>query len=159
MCKNIWILEIFLLSLQTKENKLQINKKMNKEEVEKLCKEHSDNETMIRSLKFRNRQIEKELMKISEHPMGEIVQYTIKGKQKWDSWERKYIKVSDRKCRAVITDIKVYFNDKSQPNFDYSFNKLKKDGTISHLRDYCITLNYDVDLDVEWTGEIHPDYQ
>lgn len=100
----------------------------------------------------------KELAALAPHKVGEIVKWTEHKRKNIGSWlHPSFVELPPEEKRAVVTkviaDVWKWKDEKAELNYKYEFKLIKKDGCVStnHYRP-----NYD---SIEWTGEIHKDYQ
>lgn len=129
----------------TNEEKVLIDKYLGLKEAER--------ETFKKSL-----DVLKELSALAPHKVGEIVKWTERKRKNIGSWlHPSFVELPPVENRAVVTkvvaDIWKWRDENAELNYKYEFKPIKKNGCVSS--NLCHP-NYDA---IEWTGEIHKDYQ
>lgn len=126
---------------------------------EELIQKYVDNQKEIERIKKENSEIKKEIALTFEHKVGEIVKWTEKGRRKnVGNWlHPKYENLPDIEHEAVLTNvspnINMWFGGKIDMSWGLVFRQIKKDGGVS-----MNTCRVNTD-NIEWTGDIHKNYQ
>ena len=128
---------------------------------EELIQKYIENEGEIKRLRENNVGILNEIALTHEHKVGEIIKWKGKGKRR--NGGSLYIRfgiletMPDIEHFAVLTNITPSINVWSSGSVSFSwkleFKPIKKDGGISMNTCYVNTDK------IEWTGDIHKDYQ
>jgi len=126
---------------------------------EELIQKYVDNQEQIKRTNEENIEIKKEIALTFEHKVGEIVKWTEKGRRKnvGNFFNPKWETLPDVEHVAVLTKITpsifVFSDGRVSFSWELEFKPIKKDGGMSMNKCY---VNKDK---IEWTGDIHKDYQ
>jgi hypothetical protein len=124
-------------------------------EKERLVLEYNKVEEEIVQLKEKRKSVLKELSLLDGHKVGEIVKWVETNRTKNEGWtlNPRYVPLPDKEHIAVLTNIDVTVSWNGFVRYTHTFRPINKDGSIS--KNNC----YVSEREIEWTGEIHKDYQ